>query len=72
MGMQKNYVDTNFTEGPTLGIDETEVSTFTTDTPHKNKRLNDMLTKHQDTISQEELEYLTKTGIPSQGGRGGK
>ena len=64
MGMQKNYVDTNFIEGPTLGIDEPEVSTFTTDTPHKNKRLKDMLTKHQDTIPQEELEYLTKTRIP--------
>ena len=29
-----------------------------------------MLTKHQGTIPQEVLEYLTKTGIPPQGGRG--
>ena len=47
MGMQKHYVDTKFTEGPSLITDETEVSTFTANTPQDNEKLKDMLAKHQ-------------------------
>ena len=72
MGIQNNYGDTNTIEGLTLVTDQTEVSTFTADSPYENEKLKDMLTKHQDTIAQEVLEYLTKITIPPQGGRGEK
>ena len=72
MGMQTNYVDSKFTEGPTFTTDETGVSTITADTLHKNDKLKDMLVKHQDTIPQEGLEYLMQTGTLSEGERGVK
>ena len=50
MGIQKNYGDINTIEGSTLVTDQTEVSTFTADSHGKNKKLKDMLAKHQDTI----------------------
>lgn len=55
MGMQKNYVDTKFTERPSLIIDETEVSMFTANTPQDNEKLKDMLTKNQYMKPQEVL-----------------
>ena len=55
MGMQKNYVDTKFTEGPSLITDEIEVSTCTANTPQDNEKLKDMLAKHQDMKPQEIL-----------------
>ena len=70
MGMQTNYMGSKFTEGSSLIIDETEFSTVTADTFHKNEKLKDILAKHQDTIPQKVLEYLMKTGTPPQGGRG--
>ena len=70
MVMQKNFGDTNTIEGSTLVTDQTEVSTFTADSPHENEKLKDMLAKHQDTIPHEVLEYLTKIIIPPQGERG--
>ena len=36
MGMQTNYMGSKFIEGASLIIDETEVSTVTTDTLHEN------------------------------------
>ena len=37
MGMQKNYVNTKYTEGSSLIIDEIEVYMFTVDTPQDNE-----------------------------------
>ena len=70
MGIQKNYWDTSAIEGSTLITYQTEVSTFTTDLSYENEYLKDMLAKHQKTIPQELLKYLTKTSIPPQGERG--
>ena len=67
------YVDIEVKEDITPTTDETEVSTFTTETlPLADEKLLDILSKNQDTIPPELLEYLKKSGIPSQGGRGEK
>lgn len=50
----------NIIEGSALVTDETEVSTFTTNTPHEIEKLKGIPVKHQDTIPQEILDYLTK------------
>ena len=72
MGMQTNYMGSKRTEGESMITDETEISTVTADTLHENEKLKDMLTKHQDTIPKEVLDYLMKTGNPPQDGRGVK
>ena len=66
-------MDVEVKDGKIPSIFRAEVSTFTIDTLllADNKLVN-ILSKHQDTIPQEELEYLMNTGIPPQGGRGGK
>ena len=78
MGLNASFHDTNgymdieVNEDTTPNTDGTEVSTFTTETPVKaDEQLLDILSKNQDTIPPELMEYLKqKSGIPSQGGRG--
>ena len=65
------YMDIEVKEDKTLTTDGTEVSTFTTETlPLADEKLLDILSKNQDSIPPELLEYVQKSGIPSQGGRG--
>ena len=67
------YMDIEVKEDTTPTTDGTEVSTFTMETlPLADEKLLDILYKNQDTIPPELLEYLKKSGIPSQRGRGGK
>ena len=65
------YMDIEVKEDKTLTTDGTEVSTFTTEIlPLADEKLLDILSKNQDSIPLELLEYVQKSGIPSQGGRG--
>ena len=79
MGLNKTsndingFMDIEIKEESTQTTDGTEVSTFTTVTlPLADEKLLDILTKNQDAILPELLEYLQKSGIPSQGGQGKK
>ena len=64
-------MDIEVKENTTPTTDGTEVSTFTTETPPRaDEKLLDILSKNHDTIPPELLEYLKKSGIPSQRGRG--
>ena len=67
------YMNIEVKEGKTPTTDVTEVSTFTTETLSlADEKLLDILSKNQDSIPPELLEYLQKSGIPSQGRRGKK
>ena len=67
------YIDIDVKENKTPTTDKTEVSTFTTETlPLAHEKGLDILSKNQDSIPPELLEYLQKSGIPSQRGRGEK
>ena len=65
------YMDIEIEDDKTSTTAGTEVSTFTTETLSlADKKLVDILSKNHDSISPDLLEYLQKTGILSQGGRG--
>ena len=66
----ESYIDIDVKENKTPTTDETEVSTFTTETlPLANEKRLDIFSKNQDSIPPALLEYLQKSGIPSQRGR---
>ena len=65
-----SYVYIEIKDGNIPAIDETEVSTFTTEPlPLADEKLFDIISKNQDTIPPEVLEYLKKTRIRSKGRR---
>ena len=64
------YMDIEIEDDKTLTTAGTEVSIFTTEILSlADEKLVDILSKNHDSISPELLEYLQKSGIPSQGGR---
>ena len=79
MGLNTNFqdvdgcMDIEVKDDKPPTADETEVSTFTTETlPLADEKLLDILSKNQDSIPPKLLAYLKQSGILFQGGRGGK
>ena len=61
--MEDNMVSTH---------DDTEVSTFTTDSPSREDQLLEVLNRNKGNLPSEVLTLLKQAGIPLKGGRGKK
>ena len=68
MGFQEKNVPQDMEDDMVSNHDDTEVSTFTPDSPSKENHLLEVLNKNKANLTGEVLTLLKQAGIPPQGG----